>query len=288
MEAVPGVPVKRKLKLMMEQWATSQGKTVDEAMEDMKKDLEDPEKLRALLAAKPPSESMVSLWIWLVRTIDWMSNGARFTYNMSVGQVLGSRLEYQWSEAPLNGPHIIKLLCEVHAHQVFVDGLYNSDPHAGNVIVMPDGRLGLIDYGAAARITIPQRMALAKLLVAISDKDDDAIIKYCAEFGLRSKNLDRTFMLGYAFICFHRGFNPDDMLHAGIPPEVSILELDMFMNKLDKWEAFDGHVATMQRLMMVLLGMATDIGASGISMADLWKVPAQAFLDSHKYLEESH
>ena len=34
--------------------------------------------------------------------------------------------------------------------QVFEHGFYNYDPHAGNVIVMPDGRLGLVDYGGVS------------------------------------------------------------------------------------------------------------------------------------------
>ena len=34
-----------------------------------------------------------------------------------------------------------------HRYQIFVDGVFNGDPHPGNILLMPDGRLGLIDYG---------------------------------------------------------------------------------------------------------------------------------------------
>ena len=61
---------------------------------------------------------------------------------------------------PLNGPRIIKLLSDVHAHEIFIEGVYNSDPHAGNVLVMSDGRLGLIDYGACFELSHEQRMFL--------------------------------------------------------------------------------------------------------------------------------
>ena len=41
----------------------------------------------------------------------------------------------------------MKLLLRVSGHQIFRDGVFNADPHPGNVLLLPDGRLGLIDYG---------------------------------------------------------------------------------------------------------------------------------------------
>lgn len=37
----------------------------------------------------------------------------------------------------------------VHGHQIFIDGAFNGDPHPGNILLTPDGKLGLIDYGQA-------------------------------------------------------------------------------------------------------------------------------------------
>ncbi len=39
--------------------------------------------------------------------------------------------------------------------QVFEDGLYHADPHPGNLLVMADGRIGLLDFGAAGELTPP-------------------------------------------------------------------------------------------------------------------------------------
>jgi len=41
-----------------------------------------------------------------------------------------------------------------------------------HVLALPDGRLGLIDYGAVMRLTEEQRTCVAKLFVAIADEDD--------------------------------------------------------------------------------------------------------------------
>ena len=42
---------------------------------------------------------------------------------------------------------------EVHAYEIFNNGVFNGDPHPGNILLMDDGRLGLIDYGQVRTIT---------------------------------------------------------------------------------------------------------------------------------------
>jgi Ser/Thr protein kinase RdoA (MazF antagonist) len=39
-------------------------------------------------------------------------------------------------------------------HQVLVEGVFNGDPHPGNFLVLPDGRIGLIDFGQACQPVI--------------------------------------------------------------------------------------------------------------------------------------
>ena len=42
----------------------------------------------------------------------------------------------------------LDVLLDVHAFEIFtmIPSCFNGDPHPGNIIAMPDGRLGLIDY----------------------------------------------------------------------------------------------------------------------------------------------
>ena len=140
---------------------------------------------------------------WLTDTFGWI-----FGYGSTAGSDDKAGRE---RAAPLNGPRTIKLLCDVHAHELFEDGVYNSDPHPGNVIMMPDRRLGLIDYGACATMSEEHREGFAKLLVAIAEKDDDKTIEAMKEFGITSTKNDRKYLLTYALVMFHRGFHPDDV-----------------------------------------------------------------------------
>merc|ERR1740120_469345 len=53
-----------------------------------------------------------------------------------------------------------------------------NGPHAGNVLMLEDGRLGLIDYGAVMRLGEELRTNIARLIVAIADNDDDSVPRH--------------------------------------------------------------------------------------------------------------
>lgn len=55
-------------------------------------------------------------------------------------------------------------------------GLLHADPHPGNVLVLPDGRLALIDFGAVAALPGGFPPALARLLTHLADGDSAAML----------------------------------------------------------------------------------------------------------------
>jgi hypothetical protein len=65
----------------------------------------------------------------------------------------------------------LKTLVHVHGIQFLVSGVYNADPHPGNVLVLPDGRLGLLDYGMVGRLSKKDRKAVAETILALSRND---------------------------------------------------------------------------------------------------------------------
>ncbi|MCV5090956.1 AarF/UbiB family protein, partial [Escherichia coli] len=40
---------------------------------------------------------------------------------------------------------------------ILLDGLFHADPHPGNVLVTPDGRLALLDFGSVGRLSARRR-----------------------------------------------------------------------------------------------------------------------------------
>ena len=51
--------------------------------------------------------------------------------------------------------------------QVMLEGTFHADPHPGNVLLLADGRLGLLDFGSVGRIDAGLRTALQRLLLAL-------------------------------------------------------------------------------------------------------------------------
>lgn len=57
--------------------------------------------------------------------------------------------------------------------QVMLGGVFHADPHPGNVLLLDDGRLGLLDFGSVGRIDAALRQSLQRLLLAL-DRGDAA------------------------------------------------------------------------------------------------------------------
>lgn len=59
----------------------------------------------------------------------------------------------------------------VYLQMIFQDGFYHADPHPGNYLVLPDGRLGILDAGMVGRLDDEMRERLESLIVAVYHRD---------------------------------------------------------------------------------------------------------------------
>src|SRR6516162_2222539 len=55
--------------------------------------------------------------------------------------------------------------------QVMGEGTFHADPHPGNVLVLRDGQLALIDFGSVGRLEPLQQAALRRLLLAVARRN---------------------------------------------------------------------------------------------------------------------
>ncbi|MCU0239828.1 MAG: AarF/ABC1/UbiB kinase family protein [Pyrinomonadaceae bacterium] len=62
------------------------------------------------------------------------------------------------SERNLSPEKVNRLLIKTYLKQLLEDGFFHADPHPGNLLVMPDGKLAFFDFGMVGRIT-PQLQA---------------------------------------------------------------------------------------------------------------------------------
>lgn len=54
-------------------------------------------------------------------------------------------------------------------------GVYHADPHRGNILLTPDGRLCLLDFGLLGRLDDDTRRALGLLLLALAQNRADDV-----------------------------------------------------------------------------------------------------------------
>jgi ubiquinone biosynthesis protein len=59
---------------------------------------------------------------------------------------------------------------------IFRDGFYHADPHPGNLLLLPDGVLGVLDVGMVGQLTPTLRHDLTDLLFAIGSGDSDEMV----------------------------------------------------------------------------------------------------------------
>ncbi len=74
--------------------------------------------------------------------------------------------------------------------QIFEDGAYHADPHPGNFICMPDGRLGLIDFGSVGRFTPEMTDDLVLLLHHLIERNYRGIARLVLRIGRPVKDVD--------------------------------------------------------------------------------------------------
>jgi aarF domain-containing kinase len=101
-----------------------------------------------------------------------------------------ARLPYVSSALPPNSPQIMDLLMRVHGEQLLRLGAFNADPHSGNFMLLRDGRIGLIDFGATKVLAREERLAACLLYAALHRGDKDKVMEMVRVSGYRSKSFD--------------------------------------------------------------------------------------------------
>ena len=74
--------------------------------------------------------------------------------------------------------------------QMFVHGEIHADPHAGNMLVTEDGRLGLFDLGMIAHVPPKQRERLLKLLFGAVDGRGEEVAAEAIAMGTRLEDFE--------------------------------------------------------------------------------------------------
>jgi predicted unusual protein kinase regulating ubiquinone biosynthesis (AarF/ABC1/UbiB family) len=155
----------------------------------------------------------------------------------------------------VDGAQLARQLFDAYLDQILVHGFFHADPHPGNVLLMPDGRLGLIDLGMVARVAPELRDRLVQLLLAVGERRGEEVARITADISEPLTDCDtRRFSADVADLVERRAGTTLEELDAGRlvldltrtcvaaglrpPPELSmigkaLLNLDLVARTLD-------------------------------------------------------
>lgn len=81
-------------------------------------------------------------------------------------------------------------LIHFYCKQIFQDGVYHADPHPGNIIITPDGKIGMLDFGAVATVSRQMREGLTQFIEGLIKKDSRLLAEALKQMGFVSKKND--------------------------------------------------------------------------------------------------
>ena len=200
MDLLPGPKLIDGMRAYYAEYAKKQGTTLKRLETKMRKKLEEegiPDKYDG------PSAAQIASYQKMMKVRDGLVNFFVVgTYNALVAPIVrtiipkkssdegNGKLKYLKTSIPPNTPRIVDTLMRVHGYQLLVDGLFNADPHGGNFLLLPDGRIGLIDYGATKRLSENERISACVMFAALQRKDKDKLWQMAKMGGYKSKHMD--------------------------------------------------------------------------------------------------
>ena len=95
---------------------------------------------------------------------------------------------------------LLGALVDEVAAQILVRGQVHADPHPGNFLVTPEGKLALLDFGCMLELPAAERTAYARLVLAIAVGNQAAAARELAALGFVADDPDQLVALATSLI----------------------------------------------------------------------------------------
>ena len=113
-----------------------------------------------------------------VLTMEWL-DGARLSDPGSCGRFRTS-----------TSAQVARHGADMYLEMIFHHGFYHGDPHPGNLVVLPDGAIGLLDFGMVGRLDEQLREDIEDMLMAIVSQDAQQLTSLVMRLGAVPPGLD--------------------------------------------------------------------------------------------------
>jgi ubiquinone biosynthesis protein len=93
---------------------------------------------------------------------------------------------------PEAAARVAKLALTEILRQIFEHGHFHADPHGGNLLVLEDGRLGIVDLGLTGELLPGDRRRIGRAVRAFLARDAEALVDALLGFGETPPDFDAT------------------------------------------------------------------------------------------------
>jgi ubiquinone biosynthesis protein len=127
-------------------------------------------------------------------------------------------------------PALADRIARIYRRMIFEHGFFHGDPHPGNLLVLRDGRIGLLDFGLAKSLPPGFGALLARMFAAALSQNSEAALGYAQQLGFKLDGVPPAEFqraLGLALGAKHDLLEVREMLFSGlgegIPRDVALV-----------------------------------------------------------------
>jgi ubiquinone biosynthesis protein len=181
-------------------------------------------------------------------------------------------------KAGIDGKRIARLGLRALLKMIFVDGFVHADLHPGNIFVLPDARIAMVDLGLVGKLDGPHRAAFTRFFAAWAQGDADTVAHLLYSLALNPE--------GPAFAEFRQGL-AQFMAQVSVHRMAEVHPGKVLLDMLGLLRRHRVRMAPAFTIVNIAIAVTEGIGRQLDPDLDLM-AEALPFFMSHPALLESH
>jgi ubiquinone biosynthesis protein len=104
---------------------------------------------------------------------------------------------------------LVETLTQLYFQHIFIDGWFHGDPHPGNILIDPEGRMVFLDFGLTGQLDHAARRFLLSVMIAIKHRQTALLIRLHKRAGMIPDSTNMTALTAAIDQVFIHGASDD-------------------------------------------------------------------------------
>jgi predicted unusual protein kinase regulating ubiquinone biosynthesis (AarF/ABC1/UbiB family) len=92
----------------------------------------------------------------------------------------------------IDAGYLVEVGVQCSLRQLLEHGFFHADPHPGNLLATPEGKLAYLDFGMMSQVKVPQRYGLLEAVVHLVNRDFEGLARDYVKLEFLSPDTDLT------------------------------------------------------------------------------------------------